>query len=474
MKSTLLLIAFIIASIFQGISQIPQKISFQAVLRNSDGSLISSQAVVVKISLRKIAADGVVVYTETFNETTSAQGVVSIAIGGGDATSFAAVPWSENIFIQTEAKKASEASFHDFGTTPILSVPYALTAGNIKEVKSLPGANVDDPIFVVRNSDGKIVFAVYQNAVRINIDDNGPTKGARGGFAIGGLSQTKGSSNPDYMTITADSARFYFKNPTVTKGARGGFAVGGLSQSKGGIQEYFKVTSDTSYFKTTLFTESNIVSTGTVSTGIGISSSALSDNEGNVYKTVKIGEQTWMKENLKATKYNDGTPLSTLNEVAVYDLKPDVGDTAKNYGRLYAYEVVTSGKNVCPTGWHVPSVDDWLKLLTFVGGGDWQNNRVITGLKLSEKGTVAEGSGFWDVQKSVADNSSGFSARPGGQAYYSASWSSFMGLGQMANWWGIVDPTTAKVYSIDGYNFGLNDSGESYPGTAYSIRCVKD
>jgi len=474
MKSTLLSIAIIFVLVFQGLAQVPQKVSYQAVLRNADGSVIASQAVDIKISLRKAAANGTVVYSETFNKTTSAQGVVNIAIGGGDAVSFAAVPWSENIFIQTEVKKSSESTFTDLGTTQILSVPYALTAGNVKEVKSLPGSNVDDPIFVVKNNDGQIVFAVYQDGVRINIDDKGLTKGARGGFAIGGLSQTKASTNPDYMTITADSARFYFNNSTAIKGSRGGFAVGGLSQSKGGTQEYFKVTSDTSYFKTTLFAESNIVSTGTVSTGIGVSSSAVIDIEGNTYKTVKIGDQIWMQENLKATKYNDGTPLSTENEFAVYDLKPIGGDTAKYYGKLYAYEVVTSGKNVCPIGWHVPSVDEWSKLLIFVGGGDWQNNRIITGLKLSEKGTIAEGNGFWDVQKNPADNSSGFSARPAGQAYYSASWGSFMGLGQTGNWWGIVDPTTAKVYGIDGYNFSVNDTGEAYSGIAYSIRCVKD
>jgi len=474
MKSTLLSIAIICALFFQGLAQVPQKVSYQAVLRNADGSVIASQAVDIKISLRKSAANGTVVYSETFNQTTSAQGVVSIAIGGGDAVSFASIPWNENIFIQTEVKKSSESTYNDLGTTQILSVPYALTAGNVKEVKSLPGSNIDDPIFVVKNNDGQIVFAVYQDGVRINIDDKGVTNGARGGFAIGGLSQTKASTNPDYMTITADSARFYFNNSPAIKGARGGFAVGGLSQSKGGIQEYFKVTSDTSFFKTTLFTESNIVSTGRITTGLGTSSLALIDIEGNTYKTVKIGDQIWMQENLKATKYNDGTPLSTLNEVAVYDLRPDGGDTAKFYGRIYSYEVVTSGNNVCPTGWHLPTEDDWKKLLNFVGGADWSNNRIITGLKMMESGTIAEGNGYWNIQKNLADNSSGFSARPGGSAFYSAGWSGFFGLGQTATWWGLVNPTTPKSYSIDGNTYEINDGGEAASGNAYSIRCIKD
>ncbi len=474
MKSTLSTIALICIMLLQGHGQVPQKFSYQAVLRNSDGTVIASQPVTVKITLRKAASNGTIVYNETFSQNTSAQGVVSLSIGGGDAVSFAAIPWSENIFIQVEAKTGSELNFTDLGTTQILSAPYALMAGSVKEVKSLPGSNFDDPIFVVKNNDGLIVFAVYQDGVRINIDDKGLNKGARGGFAIGGLSQTKISTNPDFMTITADSARFYFNNTTAIKGSRGGFAVGGLSQSKGGTQEYFKVTNDTSYFKTTLFTESNIVSTGTVSTGIGVSSSAIADNEGNTYKTVKIGDQYWMKENLKATKYNDGTPLSTLNEVAVYDLRPDGGDTAKFYGRIYAYEVVTSGNNVCPVGWHVPTEDDWKKLLNFVGGADWSNNRIITGLKMMESGTIAEGNGYWNIQKNLADNSSGFSARPGGSAFYSAGWSGFFGMGQVATWWGLVNPTTPKSYSIDGNTYEINDGGEAASGNAYSIRCIKD
>jgi len=118
-----------------------------------------------------------------------------------------------------------------------------LTWGTSLQVASLPTAGIDDAIFEVKNKDGKVVFGVYQGGVVVNFDDSG-VKGARGGFAVGGLSQTKAGTNPQYFRITMDSARIYLKD--VAKGARGGFAVGGLSQTKG-FSNYMQLNSD-NYF----------------------------------------------------------------------------------------------------------------------------------------------------------------------------------------------------------------------------------
>jgi len=116
-----------------------------------------------------------------------------------------------------------------------------LSWGTSLQVASNTTAGPDDPIFEVKNKDGKVVFGVYQGGVRVYVEDSPTVKGARGGFAVGGLSQTKGVSN-EYLKITPDSARIYIDN-TGTKGARGGFAVGGLSQTKG-TEEYLRITPD--------------------------------------------------------------------------------------------------------------------------------------------------------------------------------------------------------------------------------------
>ncbi|PLX14593.1 MAG: hypothetical protein C0599_18510, partial [Salinivirgaceae bacterium] len=94
----------------------------------------------------------------------------------------------------------------------------------------------DEPLFEVKNAAGDVIFAVYENEVKVNFKET--AKGVKGGFAVGGLSGTK--ANPvEYLRITPDSVRIYI-NDTAVKGVKGGFAVGGLSGTKGGNQ-YFKL-----------------------------------------------------------------------------------------------------------------------------------------------------------------------------------------------------------------------------------------
>src|SRR5674476_633708 len=108
----------------------------------------------------------------------------------------------------------------------------------------------------------------------------------------------------------------------------------------------------------------------------GDSSNTVTDIEGNVYHTVKIGTQTWMVENLKTTKYKDGTaiPLVTDNKVWInlptpaYCWYDNDATTYKNtYGALYNWYAVNTGK-LAPTGWHIPTDAEWTTLQNYVGG----------------------------------------------------------------------------------------------------------
>jgi len=96
-------------------------------------------------------------------------------------------------------------------------------------------ANPDDPIFEVKNSNGDIIFGVYQEGVRINIKDDPIGKGVKGGFAVGGLTNQTKAEPVEYLRITPDSARIYVKQETGTKGVKGGFAVGGLTNQVKGV-----------------------------------------------------------------------------------------------------------------------------------------------------------------------------------------------------------------------------------------------
>ena len=164
----------------------------------------------------------------------------------------------------------------------------------------------------------------------------------------------------------------------------------------------------------------------------------VTDIEGNVYKTIQIEiptgnsksiettqaiTQIWMAENLKTTKYSNGdligttTPatLNIYNEAMpkyqwAYEGNENYVDT---YGRLYTWWAVTDNRNVCPTGWHVPTDDEWTKLVVFLGGKDdgygiWN----AAGGKLKEAGTK-----HWSSPNTGAVNSLGFTALPGGYRY---------------------------------------------------------
>ena len=115
------------------------------------------------------------------------------------------------------------------GTNSLQSLSNVTWASSL-QVLSPVTAGTDDPIFEVRNKDGLVVFGVYQEGVRVYVDTaSNTTKGAKGGFAVGGLTnQTKVTPNLEFFRITPDSARIYVRESN-SKGAKGGFAVGGLT-----------------------------------------------------------------------------------------------------------------------------------------------------------------------------------------------------------------------------------------------------
>jgi uncharacterized protein (TIGR02145 family) len=145
---------------------------------------------------------------------------------------------------------------------------------------------------------------------------------------------------------------------------------------------------------------------------------SIVDTDGNIYKTVKIGQQIWMAENLKTTKYNTGDNIpqvadnntwGSLNTGAYCWYNNDSAGYEKVYGKLYNWYTVNTG-NLCPIGWHVPSEVDWDELINFLGGS------TLSGGKMKE-----EGFEHWPSPNTDADNGSGFSALPGGYRFPNGS-----------------------------------------------------
>jgi uncharacterized protein (TIGR02145 family) len=197
----------------------------------------------------------------------------------------------------------------------------------------------------------------------------------------------------------------------------------------------------------------------------------VADVDGNSYKTVTIGTQVWMAENLKTTKYNDGTAIpnvtdnttwSTLTTGAYSDYS-NTPTYSNTYGRLYNWYVVasTNTKKVCPTGWHVPTDAQFTTLTTYLGGES------LAGGKLKETGTT-----HWLSPNLNATNETGFTALPGG---YRAASGSF---GLMGNtgflWTSTISGTTYAYFRYMYYNSGSLKGGDDDQHTGYYVRCLKD
>lgn len=228
-------------------AQTPQGFNYQAIIRDGSGVPIADKDLSLKITLQDVSQNEL--YAETHSTQTSKQGIISITIGNGTkigANTFSSIPWMNgDVFVKIEIDLGGGGGYVQMGNpTKLMAVPYALYANNTKEISSQPNASDDEPIFVVKNKEGKVVFAVYQSGVRVYVDDSAKEKSGKGGFAVGGLSGQSKVDPIEYFRITPDSARI-FVNENSTKGGKGGFAVGGLSgQSKATTKDLMYIGTD--------------------------------------------------------------------------------------------------------------------------------------------------------------------------------------------------------------------------------------
>ena len=500
----LVLVGYVISA------QVPQRIAYQAVLRNSDGTVMANQQVELQVLLHRTTATGDVLYSETHTKTTTNQGLVAFEIGAGtvNAGTFSGISWSDPIFLELKVRKQDQQSFTDLGTSQIVAVPYAFLAekslnasngisslgplGNTvfsNGVEWAPTARVsvldstvivspgeghdpDKPIFAVTNSQGQVVMAVYETGVRFNVEGSSG-KGAKGGFAVGGLTNGK-APVPTYFQLEPSYAQFLFDQTNIIKGAKGGFAVGGLTNAKSSAANYFEVTPDSTYIVNTMVSYSDMVVAGNVTTNVGLPEPPVADADGNTYQTVKIGTQVWMAENLKTTKYSDGTSIDSK-----YFYKFSNSDSLNVFGNYYLDSAVTvSGKNVCPDGWHVPTQAEWEAMFAFVSGADWTLNSANLGKKIIDPyREIYAGIYNWIPNQGViyATNETGFSARGAGSNYWDNMFSAWgmPFVGDNAYFWVNTIPGSVQIVTIDSYS-GNVSIVEGSPGTAYSVRCVKN
>jgi len=197
----------------------------------------------------------------------------------------------------------------------------------------------------------------------------------------------------------------------------------------------------------------------------------VTDIDGNEYKTITIGTQTWMAENLRSTKYNSGDLIGTTTP-STLDIRSESspkyqwaydGDESNvaNYGRLYTWYVATDSRNVCPTAWHLPTDAEWSTLTTFLGG-EWQ-----AGGSMKETSTA-----HWKSPNTGATNETGFTALPGG---FRDGDGDFVDIGGYGHWWSstIGDNNHPWERCLLYVQPEVNRARFNKEG-GFSVRCVRD
>jgi uncharacterized protein (TIGR02145 family) len=213
----------------------------------------------------------------------------------------------------------------------------------------------------------------------------------------------------------------------------------------------------------------------------------VTDADGNVYQTVKIGNQEWMAENLRVTKYNDGTPIpldtsssgwwnATTPKYCYYNNTTNAA-SIKKYGALYNGYVVgpANPKKIAPAGWHVPTNAEWdiLQNYLIANGYNWDGTKSgnKTGKSLTAMADwymdTIQGQIGCDLKK---NDKCGFAALPGGQRDVN---SAFGGIGSFGYWWTATGDATTANYRCLFYLYSTLDNNTKEQSAGISVRLVK-
>lgn len=195
----------------------------------------------------------------------------------------------------------------------------------------------------------------------------------------------------------------------------------------------------------------------------------VTDIEGNLYHTIDIGTQVWMVENLKVTKYRNGDDLpevteliqwNTLSSGAYCNLLNDP-DQSEIYGKLYNWYAVNDSRNLAPSGWHIPTDEEFTTLTSYLGGEDF------AGGKMKEAG-----SSHWCNTNTGATNESGFTALPGGIRSHEYD---FLPGCDWGFWWTSTSASDSTAYNRIIFDWETIVSRvDNNKKSGYSVRCIKD
>ncbi|MBP5711145.1 MAG: fibrobacter succinogenes major paralogous domain-containing protein, partial [Bacteroidales bacterium] len=393
----------------------PEKMTYQVVVRDVNNELVVNQHVGMKISILATNPNGLPVYEETHVTTTNTNGLASVQVGTGTPTPgsvFANIDWAaDDYFLKSEIDPAGGSNYTITGTQQLITVPYAFYSGKTAYADSSDyyhlanrpvGSNPGDILYWTGN-DWSIVPAGLPGQSLIMGNNNVPTWGNSSGTL----------GNPPTVvtdTVYDITGRTMLVQCHITSAGSTGVIASGVCWSTSPNPSLGNsYTTDGTSIDTFISKGTGLVSgttyyvrayaTNSIGTSYGnpikfttpVHCGTVTDYDGNVYQTIYIGAQCWMKENLRTTHYSNGAvislqttstcttslPCGTFKNCYMYN-----DDTTNVHlrGLLYSWAAVMNGagsstnnpsgiQGICPSGWHVPSNVEWCELENYVEPG---------------------------------------------------------------------------------------------------------
>lgn len=206
----------------------------------------------------------------------------------------------------------------------------------------------------------------------------------------------------------------------------------------------------------------------------------VEDVDGNFYTTIILGNgQEWMGENLNTTRYANGDTIPNVKcnkvwaelDYGAWSYYNNDSTYEQPYGKLYNWFVIGDSRNVCPSGWHIPTDKEWTILVRYLDPIA-MNNTNDAGGKMKTTGSIENEDSYWETPNKGAGNESGFSALPGGYRYNEGS---FYNIGKNGYWWSSTMHDPASAWSRYIYSkFDVVSRYYYYKKGGFSIRCLKD
>lgn len=209
----------------------------------------------------------------------------------------------------------------------------------------------------------------------------------------------------------------------------------------------------------------------------------VKDSDGNIYHTVTIGSQVWMVENLKTTKYRNGDEIAreagnsawaTLNKGAYCEYSNNAA-LADKFGRIYNWHAVNDSRKIAPAGWHIPTQTEVLTLISYLEANHGTSPSAVKALAATSDWTQSATVNAVGNNLTL-NNSSGFSAVPGGIRGINGPSGTFGWMGESAWWWSsnALDSQFGLAFGMSNQDFGSPNFGQFFKTDGLAVRCIKD